>query len=183
MDIAAEISQLYRDYGTYDYIGEKVTQTQHMIQAAMIAEQEGCDDETVIAIFLHDVGHLIGFKEGQKQMDGYGTVDHDKLGGAYLRSKGFSEKICRLVENHVNAKRYLVSVDPTYYDELSDASKKTLEYQGGRMSDEEMYEFDNDEYKELYIKFRRIEEQSKEVDKEIEPIEKYLKMIIKHINK
>jgi predicted HD phosphohydrolase len=35
-----------------------------------------------------------------------GRVGHEDIGAAYLRSLGFSETVCRLVNSHVAAKRY-----------------------------------------------------------------------------
>lgn len=177
-DVVEEIFQLYEDYGAYDYIGEKVTQTNHMIQAAMVAEREGADKETILAAFLHDIGHLLGHKNKLKQMDEWGTEDHDVIGGRYLRSKGFPEKICKLVENHVNAKRYIVTINTGYYYELSEASKQTLIYQGGRMSDEELYKFDRDPLRKIYFQFRKWEEQSKELNVELNSIEMYKNLML-----
>lgn len=169
-----EIFQLYEDYGNNKYmIGEEVTQIEHMIQTAMIAERESAGTEIILAAFLHDIGHLLGYKNNYKQMGEFGTVDHDKLGGNYLRSKNFPEQICKLVENHVNAKRYLVTVNPYYYETLSNSSKMTLKYQGGKMNDEEMYEFDKDPLKNIYFKFRRWKERSKEINVKLNSIETY----------
>ncbi len=39
------IFRLYEKYGSGDYIGECVSQTEHMVQCAMLAEDEGCSDE------------------------------------------------------------------------------------------------------------------------------------------
>ena len=61
-------------------------------------------------------------------MNGLGVIEHGKIAGNYLRKLGMNEKICILVENHVKAKKYLVSKNEQYYDKLSDASKKTLEF-------------------------------------------------------
>ncbi len=36
-----------------------------------------------------------------------------------------------LIENHVNAKRYLTWKNPAYFAALSEASLQTLTYQGG----------------------------------------------------
>lgn len=46
-----------------------------------------------------------------------------------------------IVKNHVNAKRYLVTKNPEYYDKLSEASKGTLVHQGGKMNEEEFNKF------------------------------------------
>ena len=81
------------------------------------------------------------------------------------------------MQNHVDAKRYLVTNYPEYYNELSDASKKTLEYQGGRMTDQELYEFDNDPLKKIYLQFRKWEDCSKVQFVKLDPIEKYFEMI------
>ena len=56
---------LYTKYGDYDYIGEKVSQIEHMIQAAMLAEQNNEQKEVIIACFLHDIGHLLGIVVGR----------------------------------------------------------------------------------------------------------------------
>ncbi len=70
-------------------------------------------------------------------MDGYGTIDHEAIAQNYLIKRGFSEKICQLVKNHVEAKRYLCWKDKSYHSKLSDASKETLIRQGGPMSNDE----------------------------------------------
>lgn len=36
-----------------------------------------------------------------------GRVGHEAIGAAYLRSLGFSETVCQLVDSHVAAKRYV----------------------------------------------------------------------------
>jgi predicted HD phosphohydrolase len=91
---------------------------------------EGFDDEVVLAAFFHDIGHLCA--EGAENMGGYGVVSHERLGADYLRRAGFSERMARLVEYHVEAKRYL-TFGAGYYERLSEASRRTLEYQGGVM--------------------------------------------------
>ena len=83
-------------------------------------------------------------------MNGLGVIEHGKVAGDYLRKLGMYEKVCILVENHVTAKRYLVSKNDDYYEKLSDASKKTLEYQGGRMSSKEMRIFEEMKILEIY---------------------------------
>src|SRR4051812_8322219 len=116
-----EIFNLYNIYGKDDYIGEPVSQLEHMSQAAQLAEAEGFDDEVILAAFFHDIGHLCEHIMPVQQMDGFGVVDHEQLGGNYLREKGFSEKISKLVASHVNAKRYLTYKIPAYYERLSEA--------------------------------------------------------------
>src|ERR1700749_2871952 len=134
--ITDEIMKLYESHGGAEYAGEKVSQLEHMAQAAQLAEEQGYDEEVVLAAFLHDIGHISEAAKGDNEMDGFGIRDHEELGAEFLREKGFSKKIVRLVESHVEAKRYLTIKDPSYYAQLSDASKKTLEYQGGPMTED-----------------------------------------------
>ncbi len=76
--VVDEVFGLYRQYGTDDYIGEPVSQIEHMSQAAQLALSEGCDDEVVLAAFFHDIGHFCG--KDAKNMDGYGVVSHERVG-------------------------------------------------------------------------------------------------------
>jgi predicted HD phosphohydrolase len=180
--ITDEIFNLYKQYGSSNYIGEHVSQTEHMVLAATCAEKDlksnnlasvHLHDVIILAAFLHDIGHLLGLKHKLSQMDEWGTMNHDKIGGVYLRDLGFPNELCLLVENHVLAKRFLVTLNPDYYNSLSTASKKTLEYQGGRMTDDELYDFENSEYKNVYIKFRTWEENAKESPNVINSLKKY----------
>jgi predicted HD phosphohydrolase len=134
----------YEKYGNYDYIGENVSQIEHMIQGAMLAEEEQQPPEIVVAMFLHDIGHLLEYDSKSKnKMGDYGIVDHERFGKEFLEEIGIPYPIPDLVNNHVISKRYLVSKDINYYNNLSEASKKTLKLQGGIMNSEEMTEFEN----------------------------------------
>ncbi len=155
-----EIFDLYDKHGAENYIGEKISQIEHMCQAAQLAQGSGFDDEVILAAFFHDLGHLLK-PHDENDMGGYGVTDHEKLGADYLRSKGFSETIARLVESHVEAKRYLTFANKDYYNSLSEASKKTLEYQGGPMSAEEAKRFEDDDLFELKVQMRLWDEQAK----------------------
>lgn len=157
-----EVFSLYEKYGGEDYIGEPVSQLEHMSQSAQLALQEGFDDEVVLAAFFHDIGHLCGARGHETTMGTYGIKRHEKIGADYLREKGFPEQVARLVENHVAAKRYLTFKYPQYYDQLSEASKKTLEFQGGKMNRIEAENFELDPQFEVSILLRRWDELAKE---------------------
>ncbi len=160
--IADEIIELYKSHGGNEYAGEKVTQLQHMLQAAELARQGGYDDEMILAAFLHDIGHICVAAYVTNTMGNFGIVNHEKIGAQFLRKRGFSERVALLVENHVAAKRYLTFKYPEYFDGLSEASKKTLEYQGGKMNADEAILFEQDELFEDYINMRRWDEMAKE---------------------
>jgi 2-amino-1-hydroxyethylphosphonate dioxygenase (glycine-forming) len=160
--ITNEIFDLYEKYGQADYIGEPVSQIEHMSQSAQLAINEGYDDEVILAAFFHDIGHICVQSLPKNSMDGYGTKSHEQIGADFLREKGFPEKMARLVEYHVQAKRYLTFKFPEYYDNLSEASKRTLEFQGGLMNSNEAFHFESDPLFETSIAMRKWDEQAKE---------------------
>lgn len=158
-----EVFGLYERFGKADYIGEPVSQIEHMSQAAQFAIDEGCDDNVVLAAFFHDIGHICAMENEFNKMGGYGVKSHEKVGADFLREKGFPEEIARLVENHVQAKRYLTFKYPEYFQSLSEASRKTLSYQGGVMTAEEADNFERDALFEMSIRMRKWDELAKEV--------------------
>lgn len=163
-EMVTKLFDLYTQYGHADYIGEPVSQLEHMSQTAQLAAKDGYDEEVVLAAFFHDIGHLFAQDKSIENMDGYGVRSHEKLGADYLRSYGFPNKIRKLVENHVQAKRYLTFRYPDYLNKLSEASLKTLTFQGGVMSPTEAEAFEKDELFALSLKMRSWDEFAKEVD-------------------
>lgn len=164
-NISQEIVDLFNKYGGADYIGEPVTQTEHMAEAALLAEKNNEDSEMVVACLLHDIGHLLEINNKTKQMANLGVnlgvIDHEIVGKNYLLSKGFSQKIANLVGNHVAAKRYLVSTNPEYFKKLSDASKQTLLHQKGFMTDKEISEFENSQLFDESLRLRSYDDAAK----------------------
>ena len=177
------IMALYGQYGEEDYIGEPVSQLEHMDQCAQLAIRAGADFEVVLAAFFHDIGHFCEHLMPADQMDGYGIVDHEKLGADFLRELGFSERIASLVQNHVQAKRYLTARDQDYYERLSEASRKTLGFQGGLMNEEEAVAFEADPLFRWHIQLRRWDEAAKEMNLPLSPLGDYRTMIIDHLQK
>jgi 2-amino-1-hydroxyethylphosphonate dioxygenase (glycine-forming) len=182
--ISEEIIALYELYGNEDYIGEPVSQIEHMCQCAELAEVSGADRDTILAAFFHDIGHLCEFakpEDGLQHMDRFGIVDHEKLGSDYLRSKGFSENITKMVASHVAAKRYLTFKYPEYYNLLSVASKNTLIHQGGIMTPREAKTFESDPLCDKYVALRRWDEQAKTQNQLLPALTKYKHMMTMHL--
>lgn len=156
-----KIFEAFQSRGHEAYHGEPVSQLEHAAQAAELALKQYPDDSAfILAAFLHDYGHLCESEE-LGDMEGYGTWDHETVGANILRKMGFSDKVTRLISNHVKAKRYLVSTDPLYFNDLSPASKITLIKQGGLLSAEEQLEFEQDPLFAQHIALRRLDEQAK----------------------
>lgn len=179
--ISDEIIALFNKYGNEDYDGEPISQTSHMIQCAMLAMGEG-EIELTIGAFLHDVGHLLKHEQKTEAMGTFGVVNHEGIGAAYVRDRGFSERICAIVANHVAAKRYLVATDEMYASKLSMASRETLKWQGGPMTDEEAKAFKNHSYFDDIIKVRLWDEKAKDMSVTLLPISFFQKLIINHLS-
>jgi 2-amino-1-hydroxyethylphosphonate dioxygenase (glycine-forming) len=170
-----EVFDLYNKYGNNGYIGENVTQLEHATQCAFLAE-EFCytnicpyQDDLIIGSFLHDIGHLLIFdnKNNLETMGNYGVMNHEELGYKYLKDNGYNSNICDFARNHINTKRYLITKNVEYYDKLSDASKKTFEYQGGNLSANEMREFENNKLFKYHLKIREFDDNAKSTDKQL----------------
>ena len=123
------IARLYADQGRNHY-GEGVSQIEHALQCASLAEAAGEPDSPVVAALLHDIGHLAADAEAQSGAAA-GTDDRHEVTGAQLLKGLFGEAVRRPIALHVAAKRYLCAVAPGYFEALSDASKESLRFQGG----------------------------------------------------
>jgi putative nucleotidyltransferase with HDIG domain len=164
-----EIITLFKKHGAQEY-GEQMSVLSHSFQAGLHAKAMGLDEELIIGAFLHDIGHLCPLEQAKAEfetMGEFGIEAHDQWGRAFLKSRGFSDRIVAVVYNHVAAKRYLCRRDETYYAELSEASKNTLAYQGGMMSEAEASAFENQPFFEESILIRKIDEAAKETDYQI----------------
>ena len=172
------ILNLYKTYGDSEYFGEVVSKTTHMIQTAVAAQNNNEPDYLVLACLLHDIGHFLE----PDNMNGLGVIEHGKVGADFLRSIKMNEKVCCLVENHVLAKKYLVSKYEDYYNKLSCASKQTLEYQGGKMTQQEMKLFENNSHFKDSLKVRNYDDIGKNIDKAIPSLESFIPLINKYLD-
>ncbi|EQM77394.1 HD domain-containing protein [Stutzerimonas stutzeri] len=157
----AEVFALCRLQAEVDYIGEPISQLEHMVQAAELAQADGADDELVLAAFCHDVGHFCTPPSPHNSMAGLGRMGHEQVGAHCLRRLGFPDRLCGLVARHVDAKRYLCLREPGYLAALSSASWQTLAWQGGPMSVPEAEAFERDPLFADSLRLRRWDEQAK----------------------
>lgn len=124
-----DIETVFARRGAEQYSGEPVTQLEHALQSAALAEAEGADDELVTAALLHDLGHLLQDLGETPSLRGVDDV-HQYAALPFLRGL-FGERVLGGIRLHVDAKRYLCATRPDYHDALSEDSKRSLKLQGG----------------------------------------------------
>lgn len=163
------------------YIGEAVSQLEHALQAAELASRAGQPEHVVLASLLHDVGHL-GVADAPS-MDGLGAVAHEDLGADWLASLGFSSDVTELVRGHVSAKRYLVSTRPDYAARLSDASRRTLELQGGALGPEAAAALERDPRLKDMLRVRQYDDAAKVAGREVPPLDAYRGWLEAHLHR
>lgn len=174
-----KIKEIFESNGHTDYLGENVTQLQHALQCYDLAVSNKADIEMQIAAFLHDIGHFLE-KPERIESENLGNFHHDIIATEWLRNNGFSQKIITVVGNHVKAKRYLCYVNKQYFDALTVASKKTLGFQGGVMSESEASDFEKEPFFEESVLLRKWDDMGKIEDAELTALEVPLNTIRKY---
>jgi phosphonate degradation associated HDIG domain protein len=171
VSVTQDIIALYQRRGLATY-GEGVTQNEHALQAAWLAERSGAKPALITAALLHDIGHLLHDLPEDIAEQGVDT-QHESLGSAWL-SQYFGPEVSEPVRLHVAAKRYLCRVEPAYFDALSQASKLSLRLQGGPMSLEEAEAFSTHPFARDAVQVRRWDDEAKRVGVQTPAFEHFL---------
>lgn len=173
--IVAFLGDIVARRGADSYLGEPVTISEHMLQAAHLAESEAAGEELVAAALLHDIGHYTG-EFGEDYID-QGIDNHHDEAGAQVLERFFPPLVTECVRLHVAAKRYLCATEPDYFAKLSDASVKTLALQGGPMSAQETAAFRNHPHFEDAVRVRLWDEAAKAPDMHVPGFEHYAALL------
>ncbi|MEM7314814.1 MAG: phosphonate degradation HD-domain oxygenase [Planctomycetota bacterium] len=171
-EITTRIRDLFDQRGDSEYGGEVVTQLEHGLQFAALAEQAGSDAALIAAALVHDIGHLLHDLPDDAPDQGVDDV-HEAKGCAFLK-KYFPASVYEPVRMHVAAKRYLCTVDASYYDQLSPPSITSLELQGGTMSDDELEKFRSSPHWEAALDLRKWDDTAKVEGLETPNLEHFL---------
>ena len=152
-----DIERLYALRGGLNY-GENVTQREHAVQCAALAQESGGTPALIIAALLHDIGHLF-----EDEADATATqFDHrHEIAGARALKDLFGEAVRRPIALHVAAKRYLCLRDARYHQALSAASRESLKLQGGPFHAAEADSFERLPYWQEAVAIRRFDDMGK----------------------
>ncbi len=171
MSAADRILEILETSGAEQYGDEAVSQLQHALQCAHLAECSGASDSLVVAALLHDFGHLI-HKLGEDAAARGIDDRHEVLGRKYL-ARWFDEDVTAPIGLHVDAKRWLCETEPAYFDTLSPASVRSLELQGGPFSEAEAAAFIARPYAHDAVAVRRWDEQAKDPEAVTPGLDRY----------
>ena len=140
IELFKTIEELYTNYGNAHYmIGEKITQTDHALQAAYLADRCKASEEVILALLVHDIGQITN-----KALVGNTSslhLSHDEAGYIWLKKHGFSEFVCDFAKYHTLAKIILCELNPGYFETLSKASQESYHVQKNKFSDPSYQEF------------------------------------------
>jgi 2-amino-1-hydroxyethylphosphonate dioxygenase (glycine-forming) len=177
--IANEIIELFQNHGDSVQSEGGVSQFEYHMQLAQTAELLGYEEDIVLAALLQGIGQVAVAANGS----GGSEEEYAEAGAEFLREKGFSKKLVRLVESTVESKRYLAFKDESYFNELSDDAKALLEKQGGKMYPEEAEAFEKYPLFDTIIKVTKLDQEARKQQLQPADVEHYRNSIIRHLVK
>lgn len=172
-----EIVDLLSTRGQSQYGGEAVSQLEHALQCAQLAEQAGESAHNIVAALLHDLGHLLAL---EPIVLANGAPDRDDLhqffAMPFLRGL-LDEAVLAPIRLHVDAKRCLCALEPGYWDSLSPASKHSLELQGGRYTEAQARDFMCQPFAADALRLRRYDDLAKTPNLPTPPLAHYAALL------
>lgn len=169
-----DIARLFEAHGHIEYSGEGVSQVEHALQAARLAEHEGAGDALVTAALLHDLGHLLNLQGDTPTARGIDD-QHQYFAIPFLRPL-FGPAVIEPIRLHVDAKRALCEMEPEYYEALSEDSKRSLTLQGGIFTRAECAAFLEKPHAREALRVRRWDDAAKVAGASTPPLSHYLEI-------
>jgi phosphonate degradation associated HDIG domain protein len=175
VDPIETVFERYRAHGHRSY-GESVSELEHALQCATIAEGAGEAALVIATCLLHDYGHLC-HEHGEDIAERGEDARHEELGAAALAA-WFRPELVEGVRLHVEAKRNLCFLDPRYAARLSPASATSLRLQGGPHSADEARAFGAGPHAALAVKVRRYDELAKQPGRKTPGLESFRAVLV-----
>jgi len=177
MNIQEKLSEIYADRAERRYGLSAVSQLEHALQAAALAQNQGCAPSLVAAALLHDIGHMVHDLGENPAAKGVDDV-HEDIGADWL-AQFFPPEVTEPVRLHVAAKRYLCTTEADYFAKLSADSVRSLALQGGNMSIEEVAAFEALPAAKDAVTLRRLDEMAKDPNAVTPSFQDFLPLLMK----
>ncbi len=160
-----------------EHYGEGVSQLEHALQCAALAERAGAPDSLVAAALLHDYGHLVEDRGRMAEAEGV-DAEHEAVGALAL-SAWFGPEVTRPIALHVSAKRHLCAVAPGYRDALSPASQLSLHLQGGPFEAPEAAAFARRPFAHEAVRLRRWDDAAKVIGAQVGDLGRHRPLLLR----
>jgi phosphonate degradation associated HDIG domain protein len=175
----SDIIGIFQNHAGKQYGGEAVSQLEHALQCADLADKAGETDATIVAALLHDLGHLItapnpDTPDNQLERDDL----HQYLAMPFLQGV-FPDAVLEPIRLHVDAKRYLCGAEPSYWETLSPESKRSLTLQGGPFTEEVLSTFIAQDFAHEAVRLRRYDDLAKIPHKETPSLDYFAQKLMK----
>jgi phosphonate degradation associated HDIG domain protein len=171
----SDICLLFANRGGRAYDGEGVTQLEHALQTAVLAESEGAPPALVAAALLHDLGHIVNDQGETPTLRGVDDL-HQFAALPFLRGT-FDDAVLEPIRLHVDAKRYLCATRSGYFDALSLDSKRSLTLQGGVYSNSEAAAFIARPHAPEAVRLRLWDDRAKVAGAATPPLARYVPLL------
>lgn len=170
----AEIIEVLETRGNEKYGREAVSQLEHALQCAHLAELAHEPPDLVAACLLHDLGHLLSTM--REEFNHTQDDVHQYLAIPFV-SGVFNAAVIDPIRLHVEAKRYLCQAQQGYWDTLSPASKDSLVLQGGPHSEEQAQRFIALPHAQAAVRLRRYDDLAKVPSAQTPPLSHYAEVL------
>lgn len=177
MKIQEKLREIYADRAERRYGLSEVSQLEHALQAAALAQTNGYAPSLIAAALLHDIGHMVHDLGENPAAKGVDDV-HEDIGADWL-AEFFPPDVTEPVRLHVAAKRYLCTTEVDYFAKLSADSVRSLALQGGKMNADELAAFEKHPSAKDAVLLRRLDEQAKDPDAVTPTFDDFLPLLIK----
>jgi len=129
----SHIVDSYQTAAKTQYGEEAVTELEHSLQCAELADHAGAEEELVLACLLHDVARFAVPQNEVSDTLEKANVQSSAKGhgvkGAELMAGFLPDRSLFYIKHHAEAKQYLCQTHVGYKEKLSSASIKTMKVQ------------------------------------------------------
>jgi phosphonate degradation associated HDIG domain protein len=169
------IAHVLTVYGDRQYAREPISQLEHALQCAQLAEDAGEDSSTVTAALLHDIGHLLQMVRNRPAQTLASDDLHQYIALPFLRGL-LPDAVLQPIRLHVDAKRYLCFAEPSYQAVLSAESVRSLKLQGGAFNGDQARKFLAEPFAAEAVRLRRFDDLAKVPLKPTRSLEHFLSL-------